>query len=398
MQSAEQPGVYSANWAGSDKRFQRSPCAMLEDEAAGWPTPRVSLRGAHRPLHRRRSASRFPDGERLLLSRARSTARCSGRRAARSRASDTTRCSCPTGYEHHLRRDERPRMKHGYVGGPHRCAVASRPRLRSVRRRRASGLIRLVTPADAADDHAPDAPIDPGFGDLCALAVLRLQMPLLRLQLACAARGRSTRCSLCRRAYESPSSKQTAARIGKAAACDSIFLGGGTPSLMRPGRRSAPCSTPSGSVWTLDARRRDHDGGQSDQCRGRALPRLSQPPASIASRSASRRSIDADLRALGRLHSVDEALAAVRDRPQSTFPRLSSFDHHLCPARPDARRSGKTELRSALCPAPPTHLSLYQLTIEPGTRYVREAATRPASCRFPTRMLAAELFAVTQAV
>ena len=68
---------------------------------------------------------------------------------------------------------------------------------------------------------------------------------------------------------------------------------------------------------------------------------------------------------LGRRHTVDEAIAAVR-LAQSIFPR-SSFD--LIYARPHQTLDDwEDELTEALWLAP-GHLSLYQLTIEMGTRY-----------------------------
>src|SRR5690606_19163367 len=71
------------------------------------------------------------------------------------------------------------------------------------------------------------------------------------------------------------------------------------------------------------------------------------------------------LAALGRLHSVDEAKAAVA-LAQSIFPR-SSFD--LIYARPhQTLDEWRDELTEAIAMAA-GHLSLYQLTIEQGTRY-----------------------------
>jgi oxygen-independent coproporphyrinogen-3 oxidase len=72
-----------------------------------------------------------------------------------------------------------------------------------------------------------------------------------------------------------------------------------------------------------------------------------------------------DLKMLGRLHSAEEAMAAVAIAT-NTFQR-ASFD--LIYARPDQTpQSWRDELRTALAHAP-EHLSLYQLTIEPDTMF-----------------------------
>jgi oxygen-independent coproporphyrinogen-3 oxidase len=76
---------------------------------------------------------------------------------------------------------------------------------------------------------------------------------------------------------------------------------------------------------------------------------------------------DADLKALGRMHSAAEAMAAV-DVATSVFDR-ASFD--LIYARPNqSPQDWRAELQEALRRAP-EHLSLYQLTIEPGTMFER---------------------------
>jgi oxygen-independent coproporphyrinogen-3 oxidase len=74
---------------------------------------------------------------------------------------------------------------------------------------------------------------------------------------------------------------------------------------------------------------------------------------------------EAALRFLGRRHDVAQAIAAL-EAARAIFPRLS-FD--LIYARPgQAEAAWRTELRRALELAA-DHLSLYQLTIEPGTQF-----------------------------
>ena len=88
---------------------------------------------------------------------------------------------------------------------------------------------------------------------------------------------------------------------------------------------------------------------------------------------------DADLRFLGRLHDVDEALGAI-GLAREIFPRLS-FD--LIYARPgQTLEAWEAELERAIGLAA-DHLSLYQLTIEEGTPLPRAARRRQVR-RCPT--------------
>jgi oxygen-independent coproporphyrinogen-3 oxidase len=101
---------------------------------------------------------------------------------------------------------------------------------------------------------------------------------------------------------------------------------------------------------------------------------------------------DRDLRFLGRLHDVADALAAV-EIARATFPRLS-FD--LIYARPgQTPAQWATELRSAIERAA-DHLSLYQLTIEPGTPF--HALYLAGKLATPEEDTAAALYQVTQEV
>ena len=99
---------------------------------------------------------------------------------------------------------------------------------------------------------------------------------------------------------------------------------------------------------------------------------------------------DADLRALGRLHSVAEALAAI-DVSRETFERVS-FD--LIYARPGQTLAAwEDELARALRLAG-RHLSLYQLTIEQGTPYAELHAR--GKLRVPDNEAAHAFYALTQ--
>jgi oxygen-independent coproporphyrinogen-3 oxidase len=101
---------------------------------------------------------------------------------------------------------------------------------------------------------------------------------------------------------------------------------------------------------------------------------------------------DATLRFLGRAHDVNEALSALAIA-QRVFARVS-FD--LIYARPEQRpEDWERELTRAI-EFGTEHLSLYQLTIEPGTRFetlVREGTLTPLGAD-----AAADLYEATQAM
>ncbi|MBL8587649.1 MAG: coproporphyrinogen III oxidase [Methylobacteriaceae bacterium] len=162
-----------------------------------------------------------------------------------------------------------------------------------------------------------------------------------------------------------------AAEIGHRAALTrgrtvhSIFFGGGTPSLMKPSTVAAILDAIAAG-WsvapdvevTLEANPSSVEAGRFRGYREAGVNRVSLGVQALN---------DADLKALGRLHNVDEALAAV-EIAASTFSRFS-FD--LIYARPgQTPAQWREELAAALRRAG-GHLSLYQLTIEPETMFER---------------------------
>lgn len=161
--------------------------------------------------------------------------------------------------------------------------------------------------------------------------------------------------------------RHEAARTGRRPLA-SIFFGGGTPSLMAPATAAALIAEaralfaplPDCEV-TLEANPTSVEAGKLRAFREAGVNRLSLGVQSLDA---------AALAFLGRRHSRDEAIAAL-ELARATFPRLS-FD--LIYARPgQAEASWRAELRQALALAA-DHLSLYQLTIEPGTRFATEYA------------------------
>jgi putative oxygen-independent coproporphyrinogen III oxidase len=145
----------------------------------------------------------------------------------------------------------------------------------------------------------------------------------------------------------------------------SIFLGGGTPSLMRPetvgailDSVAAHWAVASDVEVSLEANPTSVEASRLRGYRAAGVNRVSLGVQAMN---------DRDLRALGRLHSAEEAMAAV-ETAASIFQRYS-FD--LIYARPhQTAAEWAAELEEAIARAA-EHLSLYQLTIEPGTMFER---------------------------
>jgi putative oxygen-independent coproporphyrinogen III oxidase len=169
---------------------------------------------------------------------------------------------------------------------------------------------------------------------------------------------------------------------------DSIFFGGGTPSLMPPHAVGRVLDR-IGELWTvvpdaevtLEANPTSIEAKNFAGYRAAGVNRVSVGVQALA---------DADLQALGRQHSVAEALAAFRLAAR-TFPRVS-FD--LIYARPrQTVAQWRDELSRAL-DEQQGHMSLYQLTIEEGTRFAD--LHRAGKLIVPDEDVAAELYDLTQ--
>jgi len=143
----------------------------------------------------------------------------------------------------------------------------------------------------------------------------------------------------------------------------SIFFGGGTPSLMEPATVAgildeiARCWTIApGAEITLEANPTSVEAGRFAGYRSAGVNRVSLGVQSLR---------DAELKALGRMHSADEARAAIAIAAR-TFDRYT-FD--LIYARPGQTVADwQSELTDAFAIAG-SHLSLYQLAIEPETPF-----------------------------
>ncbi|WP_137864749.1 MULTISPECIES: radical SAM family heme chaperone HemW [unclassified Sphingomonas] len=170
----------------------------------------------------------------------------------------------------------------------------------------------------------------------------------------------------------------------------SIFFGGGTPSLMPPETVAAVIAAAEahwgfepGIEITLEANPSSVEAARFADIAAAGVNRVSLGLQALD---------DADLRFLGRAHGVDEGLAAL-ETAQLAFERVS-FD--LIYARPGQTPAGwEAELRRALSFGT-EHLSLYQLTIEPGTRFATLFEKGELKAFDPDE--AADLFEVTRAI
>ena len=170
----------------------------------------------------------------------------------------------------------------------------------------------------------------------------------------------------------------------------SVFFGGGTPSLMS-GRAVTRVLDGIAKLWTVadDVEiTLEANPNSVEQERFRDYRAAGVNRASIGVQSLD----GSALKALGRLHGVDEAKSAI-GLAQHIFPR-SSFD--LIYARPDqSPEAWARELKEALAFGT-EHLSLYQLTIEAGTAYATLA--RQGKLVVPDEDAAAELYDVTESL
>lgn len=168
-----------------------------------------------------------------------------------------------------------------------------------------------------------------------------------------------------------------------------VFFGGGTPSLMDPDLVQAMLQSIK-STWrvandieiTMEANPGSVEVGRFKAYREAGVNRVSVGVQALN---------DADLKALGRLHSARDAKAAV-EIAQATFDRVS-FD--LIYARQkQSLEDWRRELREALAMAG-GHLSLYQLTIEDGTAF-GDRFRRGLLRGLPNEDLGADMYLLTE--
>ena len=174
----------------------------------------------------------------------------------------------------------------------------------------------------------------------------------------------------------------------KGRSVSSIFFGGGTPSLMPP-KAVAQVLDGIAALWpvaadaevTLEANPTSVEAENFRGYRSAGVNRVSVGVQALD---------EDDLKALGRQHTPDEALAAFKLAAQ-IFPRVS-FD--MIYARPhQTLEKWRNELIRALSEQQ-GHMSLYQLTIEAETRYADLYAA--GKLTIPGDDLAADLYDLTQ--
>jgi len=192
-----------------------------------------------------------------------------------------------------------------------------------------------------------------------------------------------------KRAYLSEIRRYKAATAGRH--LDTVFFGGGTPSLMDPAlvhaildeiKQSWPISN--SFEVTLEANPGSVEAGRFAEYRAAGVNRVSLGVQALN---------DHDLRRLGRLHSAQDAKAAFQTA-RDLFDRVS-FD--LIYARQDhSVEDWRAELKQALNMAI-DHFSLYQLTIEEGTAFGDRLA-KGGLTGLPSDDRAAEMYLATQEI
>ncbi len=170
----------------------------------------------------------------------------------------------------------------------------------------------------------------------------------------------------------------------------SIFFGGGTPSLMPPATVAALIEAAQ-EYWgfaddieiTLEANPSSVEAARFADLASAGVNRVSLGLQSLD---------DADLHFLGRAHDSLEGMMAL-GTAQSAFPRVSFDLIYALPGQTLERWSAMLEQALGFGT---THLSLYQLTIEPGTRFATLAARGELPIPDPDH--GAALYELTQAL
>lgn len=164
------------------------------------------------------------------------------------------------------------------------------------------------------------------------------------------------------------------AELAGGEALESVFFGGGTPSLMPPGLVAALLSEAE-RLWgfapgveiTLEANPSSVEANKFKDLAAAGVNRVSLGLQALD---------DAALRFLGRLHSAQEGITALQTA-QDVFQRVSFDLIYALPGQTPEKWAAELERALGFGTG---HLSLYQLTIEAGTRFatdVRQGAFEP---------------------
>lgn len=153
---------------------------------------------------------------------------------------------------------------------------------------------------------------------------------------------------------------------------ETLFIGGGTPSLFSA-REIARLLTGVGSLLnlspeleaTMEANPGSSEAGKFEDFRAAGINRLSLGIQSFD---------DSCLQALGRVHNSDQAQAAIEHARAAGFDNLNIDLMHGLPGQ--SVTAAEADLRTALA-FQPSHLSWYQLTIEPNTLFHKHPPLLP---------------------
>ena len=154
---------------------------------------------------------------------------------------------------------------------------------------------------------------------------------------------------------------------------ETVFIGGGTPSLLSgdfyqqlfQGIRQRLCLTDQAEI-TLEANPGTVEAGRFAGFREAGINRLS-----IGVQSFN----NAHLQALGRIHDASTAIDAARQAREAGFTTFNLDIMHALPGQ--SRAQALDDLQQAIA-LQPTHLSWYELTIEPNTVFYRSPPDQPA--------------------
>jgi putative oxygen-independent coproporphyrinogen III oxidase len=169
-----------------------------------------------------------------------------------------------------------------------------------------------------------------------------------------------------------------------------IFFGGGTPSLM-PVYFVEKILTEIAKIWTIDknceitleANPTSFEANKFNEFKAAGINRLS-----IGIQALN----DSDLKFLGREHSAGEAIATI----QTASKIFDNYSFDLIYARPNQNLSDwEKELKTAISLSA-NHLSLYQLTIEKGTKFYGQYLNNEFV--LPDENLAADLYETTNQI
>ena len=170
----------------------------------------------------------------------------------------------------------------------------------------------------------------------------------------------------------------------------SVFFGGGTPSLMSPQSVSQLIDEVA-RLWTLGARAEmtleaNPTDGEVEKFHGFAQSGINRLSLGVQSLR------DADLKLLGRWHDARQALGAYEAARQA----FNNVSCDLIYARPGQTLGAWQDELQDMLDLEPDHLSLYQLTIEPGTAFERKYAR--GDLIMPDEAVMADLYALSQSL